>query len=463
MTAGADRAAGTNREHRESASVPNGDEDLRQGDALLGTPSVRRHLVGSVAANLALPLSALITGPLLARTIGAAGRGEIAAVVMPATVAVTLVTAGLNRSIVHHLAADRSRLGPVGRTGLRSAIVAGLVASLGWLALSDLFLEEVSHPRLVRLGVALLIPLVAVGRGGAAVLGSLGRFPEVNSAPVIAAVARLVVLVVLAVAGYLSAASALMAFLVYELALAGLRLVPSVLAVRRSGPGVSSGTERAGVHRFWAWSWLGAASTLVVRQLDIAVLATLVDAESLGFYVYAVSLAGLWAGAVGSLQEVVLPETRRSGDMEAVARLHRIVLGLTVVVIALAFAVAGPVTSLLYGPGFEETARLLPVLLLGLGPWGLLPLSGSILDANGVPGARSVPMVLSAALTVFGLIVVVPVAGVWGAAWVSVVSYFAASAFTTWMAARHGGLTVRAMVVPRVDDFAGMTWPRRAR
>lgn len=432
--------------------------DIAESDGLLGSSRIRRHLGWTLLAGLALPLSALVTGPLLARTIGADGRGLIAAVVAPATVAATVSIAALSRSAVYHLAGASERYREVTLESLRLGLAASTLGALGWLALSGVFLDGVPHQTLVRAIVVLLIPLTALGSVSVGLLGSIGRFGTMNVASASSALARLLVLVGLAAADVLTVSTALVGFLVYELGLATLQLGPVVAQLLRTDRGerVQGSDLRRPMVRYWASGWIGDVAGIAVRRLDIVVLAALVSPEDLGYYVLAVSLAGVWVLAVASLQRVVLPETRRTHDFGAVARLHRLLLTITIGLIAGSFIFADAVTQLLYGSGFDETARLFPFLLVGLGPLALLPLTSAVLDAVGAPGVRSSVRILTAVVTLIGLAISVPIAGVWGAAWTSVGSYLLAVGLTIFLAAHYGKIPIGDFLLPKRGDLVGL-------
>jgi O-antigen/teichoic acid export membrane protein len=82
-------------------------------------------LSGSVA-NLGLPLSSVITGPLLARTLNPDGRGLMAALVVPISLANFIFTMGLPESLTFHIAGQRIST----RTARWIAVLGGLCAGL---------------------------------------------------------------------------------------------------------------------------------------------------------------------------------------------------------------------------------------------------------------------------------------------------------------------------------------------
>src|SRR3954465_10355366 len=79
-----------------------------------------------VGANMFIPATALITGPILARALGPEGRGIFAAVTTPLLLASLLGTLGLQDALTQFLA--RRGLTPV--SGLRHAAAALLPCTL---------------------------------------------------------------------------------------------------------------------------------------------------------------------------------------------------------------------------------------------------------------------------------------------------------------------------------------------
>src|SRR3954471_471766 len=94
------------------------------------TPSASRTLVWTTAANVALPVSAFITSPILARELGPHGRGEMAAVRPPSTLAVRVMTFGLPESRTYHVATRRLAAPAAARLALGLGAASGGGAGL---------------------------------------------------------------------------------------------------------------------------------------------------------------------------------------------------------------------------------------------------------------------------------------------------------------------------------------------
>src|SRR4051794_12288366 len=84
------------------------------------------QVVSLVGANMVIPATALITGPVLARALGPEGRGVFAAVTQPLLLVGVLGTLGLQDALTQFLA----RRGLTPASGLRQAAAALLPCTL---------------------------------------------------------------------------------------------------------------------------------------------------------------------------------------------------------------------------------------------------------------------------------------------------------------------------------------------
>ena len=92
-----------------------------------------RTAIYSSIGNLALPLSALVTGPLLARALGPDGRGVMAALMAPISLANLMFTLGLPDSLAYHVARGRIATGPAVKIALIGGMLCGAVGAIGLL------------------------------------------------------------------------------------------------------------------------------------------------------------------------------------------------------------------------------------------------------------------------------------------------------------------------------------------
>src|SRR3954453_22876627 len=98
---------------------------LRQAERRAGRGELTQ-VASLVGANMFIPATALITGPILARALGPEGRGVFAAVTTPLLLASVLGTFGLQDALTQFLA----RRGLTPASGLRHAAMALLPCTL---------------------------------------------------------------------------------------------------------------------------------------------------------------------------------------------------------------------------------------------------------------------------------------------------------------------------------------------
>lgn len=429
----------------------------RQAD-LLGTARGRRRLAGTVAASFALPLSALVTGPIFARTIEASGRGVVTAVTAPVVLGASIAGAGLHAATVYFLAGGRAPLAAVVRRSWALALLTGTVVGVVVAAAAPLFVRKAPEYTDEAVLFALLLPLVVLGRAARAAAVAQRRFGLVNASTSVAAALRALAVVLLAWQGTLGVGAAIAVLVGYEI-LSGLPVVLRSLPWGRPRPGAVPGLTLRMV-RYGGAAAMGSMASVVMLRLDLVVLAPLVSSEDLGLYVFAFGLTELWSGVIRAGVTVALPEAVRTGDLHAVAHLTRVLTLASVVVVVLA-VVAGPAAvGILYGSGYDRTADLLPLLLVGASLFALEGLPGTALLAEGRPGRRSLGQVLGGVLTVIGLLVAAPRYGIGGAAVVSVVAYVAATVVTLAQVSRRSGLRWHEFVVPRPGDLRRARSPR---
>ncbi len=418
---------------------------------LLGTAAGRRRLASTVAASFALPLSAIVTGPIFARTIEASGRGVVTAVTAPVVLGASIAGAGLHAATVYFIAGGRAPLAAVVRRSWSLALVTGTVVGAIVALAAPLFVRKAPDYVDEAVLFALVLPLVVLGRAARAAAVARREFGLVNGTTILAAALRTLVVVLLAWQGTLGVGAAIAVLAGYEV-LSGLPVLVRALPWRSPRPAPQPGLTTR-MARFGGAAALGSMASVVMLRLDLVVLAPLVSSEDLGLYVFAFGLTELWSGVIRAGVTVALPEAVRTGDLHAVAHLSRVLTLASVGVVALAVVVGPTAVEVLYGPGYDRTAELLPVLLVGASLFALEGLPATSLLAEGRPGRRSVGQVVGGVLTVVGLLVAAPRYGIGGAAAVSVLAYVAATVVTLTQVSYRSSLRWHEFVIPRRGDL----------
>jgi O-antigen/teichoic acid export membrane protein len=186
------------------------------------------------------------------------------------------------------------------------------------------------------------------------------------------------------------------------------------------------------------------------RQLDQVFLVSLVPTRQLGLYAVAATLSTLplaMGQAIGSraFGEVATAED----EGRTAARYTRFALVAGLVFSAL-LALAAPIgVPLLYGQAFRGAVVPLLLLLPGTVAFSYSATANQALVSMGRPGTVTLTEVAGLAVTLVGLITLVPILGVRGAALTSSAAYFT-RAITQAVALRRAGVP---SMRPRASDF----------
>lgn len=429
-----------------------------------GTRPVVRAAALTAVSNLVLPLTSLATAPILARSLGATGRGEMAAVIAPLFVLQAVANLGLIEATAYGIARLKQSSRVVLLHVSRLSLVYGVVASIGLWVLAPVLLRNAPGVVPLLRGLVWLLPLLmitALLRSAAVGIRAYGASAaERVSTPVL----RLVSLVVLAVTGTLTVHSAAIVQVV-TMSLGGLVLASTVLRRRRPesqpGPGPDQEqepvAERPGLTRELAWfglkGWGGTLGSLVNWRLDQVILVALVSPAQLGFYVVAVSLSEISLTMVNAIRNVLFVESAHRDSTELIARAARSILLLVVPAALIGAVAAHPFIHLLFGSEFGPSVRLAQVLLVATIPYAVEQALSAGLMAAGHPGMRSFGQIVAAVVTVAGLVVLAPLLGAMGAALTTLLAYSVNLAISAVQFHRVSGLAYRRLLVPNRRDL----------
>lgn len=411
----------------------------------LATPRVQVLLLaGSTYGTLLL---GFVTGPLLARALGPTGRGEVAGVLVYASLTTTLLAFGTSTAVLHAARkspeAEGEILGAVVRYSLwllPVSVAAGVVVSQFVLVGFDSTARVwcfvfVSATPVGVLGLTLISLLLP--RGALSLVALLRTTPTVLVA---------VVVVILAVTGDLTVASYLvMTFVVSILSVA---LAFAVVRVRprrsdRLRPLLSFGSR----------AWIGSLANTANVGLDQALIGPFLGAEDLGHYAIATTLSLLPLGLATAIGYQIWGDLNVGTDeqisLERVGVHTRLAMA-SAIWAALGIAVLAPVgVPWLYGDAFG--ASILPLLLMLP---GTIAYSGAwVLEAAlvmaGRPGVNSRAELTALLFTGICLAALLPVIGIAGAAVATSVAYTVRLSVQIWVLRPLGTLDWR----PRAADM----------
>ena len=398
------------------------------------------------ASSITFNALGLITGPILARGLGPSGRGTLTAILVPLFLASWVAALGLP-AFARRSAAREGRPRALVTTLAGLGLASGGLVFLAAPTIASTLAEgrEVVYDLLL-LGFALL-PALIVGNVLVAVVGGLERWRLTIAAQLVPPIATLVGLIVLWTTGNLTVGSAAVASIGGQL----LVFLPTGLALRGDGRFRFEPRLARRALAFGMRAWPGQLSSLANARLDQLLMIPLVDPADLGFYVVAWTVA-TGPSVLGRAFATALSPRVARGDAEIVRTGSRILLPLVVAGTGVIAAVTPIALPLLFGSAFEPAVGLAWVLLCSsIAHQGAIFL-GEALSASGRPGTYAMGHVVALAVTLPGLIVLLPALGVYGAAIVSVGAYLAQFSFILVAARRRFGGSHLDFLVPRRAD-----------
>lgn len=405
-----------------------------------------------------LPLTSFVTGPVLARALGPTGRGQVAAVMAPIFVTMSIASMAVPDGTAYAIA--RGRVPTRRATWWGSMLVAayGTAAAVGlYFAAPTMLRASPDVIGLLRAAVWTLPAIMIANLLERAAHGAR-RYRQVNISRVTSALSRFVVLVALAVAARLTVSAAVWVQIV-AIGLVPLVVLGRMLVTRVPTSGAVGHSRLVrDIATFGVVGWGGVFSQMVNYRLDQALLPAFVSSDQIGFYVIAASFVQIPIIVAQALRSALMSETSHRNDQHLVARVSRIMIACTAVSALTAALAAQPLVILLFGEDFAPAVPLAQLMFAGTVAFVGEQMLAAGLLAAGRPGRRSAGQVIAAIITVLGLILLLPRIGVTGAAVTTVTAYAVNFLVTLGIYSREVGISPRqSLVVTRHD----LQWVRR--
>jgi O-antigen/teichoic acid export membrane protein len=418
---------------------------------------IRDSLV-SIAAEVILSAASLTTGIVLARAVGAEGKGVFTLVMTVATAAAAMLGLRWDRPAGHFLAKDMKALPAIiTSVAVMAGTASGLAALLIALAPSGVALVfrgvDPSVASLVGwlVGAQCLYVGIAAIYGGLRDFGGRSRFMMVYNIAQTASVCGLSLLGGHDVVGYLRWCAAV-SWTVEAVWL-------TMLAWRRRVRPRWDGALLRRMVAFGSLSYFSLLLDLITLRLDVVLLNYMASTAAVGVYSVAVAIGGRLQTIPQTVAYVVFYRTsaRELGTGARTAQILRIagvaVSGVSLVVGAIGSALVVP----LFGPQFALAVPAMWIMIPAMAVFGLYRLLASDVEGRGRPGLISVSSLL-ANVTIVGLdLLWIPRFGILGAAWASLIAYGVALAMAAVMFCRVTGLGFREAYWYRADDLGAMT------
>jgi O-antigen/teichoic acid export membrane protein len=304
-----------------------------------------------------LPLGSFVANVVFARTLGASGRGDLAAIIAALAVCEVVLAFGLPDVLARHIAKGSLPTGAQ-RTLATGAVAASLIP--GVLICVYCHSRHFSWPVA---GVAgLVVPVVTAIVLGRGVLVGRRAYRRLSVALIFTGAVRLVAPVVLILVENPNENLALLLVLGWTVAPA----VPIFASRPFAGPVASVRDawqilrESLGIYPLYlAWQ--------LNARLDQLVLAIFVSAADLGRYAVCVGIAEVPAFLAHGPRDVILARAAKSRALSGVPRITFAILVIGAMSGAVAAYFAAPLLAAVFGPEFRSTSLVLGILLVAAG------------------------------------------------------------------------------------------------
>ena len=416
-------------------------------------PSLVTVAFATYSTNLAVAILLFANALVVARSLGAEGRGDIAFLLTVATLTGYLASFGIQEANANLAGSEPELRRPLASNSILFALVFGLVAAVVVAGLVAAFPAVGGESDRVLLWAALAsIPLVILRIYLTFLLQADYAFAITNLAWVVGPATSIAVNGLLAVLGLITVGTALAAWIGGQAL--GIGLLITYVA-RHAGLGRPDVRLAAHSLGFGAKTHVGRFAGIGTYRVDQWFLGSISGSRELGLYSIAVSWAEMLYYLSGVLVMIQRPELVRAQHATAARIAARVVrVGLLLALpMAAVLIVAAPVLCItVFGEEFRGSVDDLRILALGVVGVVTLDLLGSALNSRRRPilasSASSVALVVTLALD----ITLIPAFGGAGAAAATALAYTAGGVAAAILFTRAIGGRLRDFV-PRLTEL----------
>jgi O-antigen/teichoic acid export membrane protein len=412
-----------------------------------------RTIGGLTVVNGAMLLAAIVTGPLQGHALGPVGRGELAAVLAPAALAAIVAEFGLGVFAMREAARGRPTGVLVGTTGVPLLLIGLVVVVCSPFLATALVGHREPVRTLLTLGFCLL-PISLISNLLTGISAGLEHWRAYSISRMIPPLGAACAMAVLYLLGALTVTSAV----IVSFGLGTLALLPLLSSLRGGGRLRFDRALLRDAVRFSSKAWLGSLVGTANLQLDQVIMVGLVAPRQLGLYAVAVNVAGFSNMLTSSVAGAIFPRVA-GGDGEIAARATRLTI-LIVLLVSIPVGVVSPLLlPLAFGSGFHAATVMVEILLAAGVAGAASNVLSSALTGAGRPGLAAIAEAVTLAVTLPGLILILPVLGGEGAALVTLAASAVSLMLQLSWSMREFSLPMRDFVLVRPSDVM-WTWAR---
>lgn len=398
---------------------------------------MRRHirhvvpLIRSWAAYAALPAAGIITAPILAHALGPTGRGQLAGILQPMTLASAVAALGVPSAVTFFIG-QRQQAGKVVDTAVKISLIMTLLVGIGLILYSGPVAQQLKTDRLSILLIwAAFLPsaIVSIRRGH---IQGLRRYGVLDLERTLAAGFRVGIILLLWIFGVKNVIVFAAAYMVAGLVASAVLRLPKgteIAGATNKDEVDTAPLSNFTIKSFMSYSMLSAFGTIAAAmsaRLDQAIMPAVVSANDLGYYSVAVSVAEISTIITAVLTRNILAEVASGVSGRTVIR-SVAVGGLAQVALIVAMLVALPsVVPIVFGRDFGPAMGLIRILLLGAFVSYWANVAATYLGGLGKPGYSSLGQAAAALVTILLFWIGWHHMNSVNAAWISVWSQMAA-------------------------------------
>lgn len=431
---------------------------MSESPAERGT-NIRMRSASWLFAGQILSLAASFpTSVLVARGLGASGKGALSVTQMIATFCAVLFNFGIGQAFTYHAARREAH----GRDAvvLSLGVAAGVSATLGllWIPLGSWLAHALNvEPVFVLAGLLATGPALAAQYLNAYIVGG-GSIRDASLVNAGSLVLQLCCYIAALLTGNLNVGVAIG---IWAGAITLSSTVFVFMAWRREAPDTVEAGGFVLLRRMLPYgvaAWPAGILGTAAQRFDVFLLAHYAGTAAVGVYSIAVTFAELCWYAPSALNGVLIPKVaaEEQGGLDVTLRVGRVLWVLTAFIALGVFICAAPLIPLIFGAEFKASVLPLALILPGIVAGSLSSSAGSYLAGIGRPIDTTRAAAVNVAVNVTANIILAPRFGAAGAAISSTLSYIAAAIVIVALFLRETGASPRDLLIPRVSDVQGL-------
>lgn len=445
-------------DERDLETLVDGATEVRSS----GRASAGRAVKLNLRTMVGLQLLNLISGLELARGLGVMRRGELAAAILWPTVIGAVGAFGIQESITYHVARERDNAGRLLGSGLALWGIQSILFTAITVGAIPIALQHHGNATIVSgLIYAAYVSLSILGLLLIGTLNGLHRYGSYNVSLLSIGVAIVGCQTVLLAVGAFSVRVIVIAMIGSYVAC----MIFGAWLIHRARPGrlhVDGATMRR-LFGYGIRSNTSTTSSFLNQRLDQLVISAFLSASQLGLYVVAVTFTMVAPMIGGAIAVAALPNIASMDQPVERNKLARRLVGLTLIastLVSLPIIVFAPLLiKLFFGTAFVPGANITRVTAVASISFATTRSLEAVLRGIGRPLAAGVAEFVALGATVVGLSTLLPLFGLIGAAWASLLAY---SVSGVWMAVRISSLIDLPVLSLLTVDHEGLVlaWKR---